>query len=264
MWLSELPVRTYALTLNPTPLQMRNLLVGILFLSAAAPVVAQAPPGAAGVSGHAYVSLADGSSQLLRGTEVLLACATPRSAMTMNASMAVMATAGKASLQELANAMPSGNAAPKDFAAYAGALGAADGYLSRLPAALYEQMTSFAVLRTRTSFDGAYAFANVPQGQYFIIARYATLNNDMVWSLPVTITAATGSVIDLSNFNGLDVRRTLQLPAIADRRRALEQLVMAQFPRYLAEFTDGMARAASQAATAAVPSIFVTRPGCTG
>lgn len=212
-----------------TPLRRAALVLGI----AAVPAAGQS------LDGHAYITLGDGSSQLLRGTEVALVCATPSALALTDSSVVAMERAGTASEQGISQAMDASDGSPTGLARVSGMVHFSKTFLPRLAEAFWQQLMSGAVATTRTTFDGAYTFSDVEPGEYWVVARYKTNFNDAVWREPVSVAADEGATVDLSNFNMIDLREALALDAVDDRAEWVESMVIRYFSNDRLAFLQG-------------------------
>jgi len=226
--------------------------------SAQAPAQTAAPS----ISGHAYVTVGDGSSQLMRGAEVMLTCASAEYRTATDSGLAALTTVGTRSETLLMQFLSTAGPSQTTVAQLAGAVAFAEAYLPRLSAAFYDQLTAGAVARTRTTFEGAYTFPDLRPGTYYVVARYATTLNDIIWRQLVTVTATAPVTLDLANFNGIDMKRTLRLDAVVQHRGGVDAMIARLYPKQRASFLAGQDQARQQALSAALPSALTRGAIC--
>ena len=233
----------------------RRSLTVVCFLLPGKAVVAQS------VTGHAYVTLASGEGQLVRGTEVILTCSTPEIDAHMNSLRAVMEQAKLSLYSSIQAVKPTGNPVVM-LAQHAGIVHHARGYLPRLVTAYRAQWEGLSIIRTRTDFEGEYLFDSVPPGSYRLVAHYATVHNKTDWEEPVEVVEGRQAKADLSNFNMIDLDELVGMDVVKSQLEAIDRMVSRMGLNERLAFVQGALVAFENGMKQSLPSAMTTTVEC--
>ncbi len=176
------------------------------------PVVLPTSAVTGAVSGHIYVTLADGSSQDLRGAEVFLLCGGQEIQNRIGSLEASMTQAGT----NLRAVLSSPDDGPEAQGRYVGAAGFGGEYMPRVAKAYGDALIANAIRTGRSTYDGTYRFDSLPPGDYIVVSRYSTNAALGYWHVSVTISAGSTAETDLATFNIFDVHAALAIDRIVE------------------------------------------------
>ena len=221
-----------------------------------------------GVSGHVYITLGDGSSQLVRGSEIRLVCASEASVPLVDSALALVRAVGTATERSLREAGQVVGRTPDDImnnmVLQSGIATYSRVFLPRLNSALVGFLESGSIGVSRTTFEGAYSLNDVAPGSYYLFARYKTNFNDGIWLERIDVPLEQAISVDLSNHNLVDLR---ELSALDHVEQSVET-IDGQIARWASNaqkmgFAQGKVAVAEQAGRAELPALFKGGLPCT-
>lgn len=135
-------------------------------------------------------------------------------------------------------------------------------FLPRLADAYYALFSPVTVRSVRTTYDGTYAFEDLPPGSYYVVNRYSTLATDVVWRVPVAVSTPSAQVQDLANYNLTDLRRLLALDDVQQKIDWIESMIATYYstPAERLEFVRGEAAMSQQAGLESLPDSWPKSP----
>lgn len=180
------------------------------------------------ISGHVYITLGSGESNILRGLEIVLSKATP---IFIEKLSKVKAHESKIldmvedvtkknyrwieELQKKPLLERGSLNLRKDIPIKLDELSTLGGLIKRYEILSYAFFHNYADYTTRTNFEGKFEFKDLQQGKYYIYAKYETVLDAGYWLIGVEILQDESLIeIDLSNHNLLDLKTKMRIEEI--------------------------------------------------
>lgn len=82
--------------------------------------------------------------------------------------------------------------------------------------------------KAKATYEGEYTFQNIPVGEYFVFSKYQTNFNNGYWIVPVSIEQNQAVTADLDNQNMEDAKRILRLERMEQERDMAFELLQAE------------------------------------
>jgi len=169
------------------------------------------------ISGHAYITVGSGESNMARGIEVYLIPNSPE----FNKKNAILEKNMAGIISYSNNVLSSMSTNFNEVATGIGNLSAAFYMVKEYKEKSYIFYIGSAKESVKTNFEGEYKFEKIISGDYYIYAKYKTGFNEGHWLVAVSVKPNNITNLDLGNSNFFDEERRFGTREIIAKKELL-------------------------------------------